>query len=128
MEANQDPRIVVEGIEEIIKRDLGKHKGLVEQTQRELDAYRAARSHEIARKKHYKSLIGGGKFDDDALRESMKDISINIRHLSDKVDLAREKLEHHRLIVDTLSQQLEDQMEALADLARYRRDHDGAKH
>jgi hypothetical protein len=124
----EEPQIFVEGIEEVIKRDLEKHKGLLEQTQRELDAYKQSRSHEIRRKKYYKSLIGGGKFDDDALRASMDDIASNIRHLSDKVDLSREKLEHHTLIVDTLTQQLEDQNKALAALAKYRRDQNGAQH
>ena len=117
------PEIVIEGFEEILERDLLKHKGLVEQTKREIDAYRMARAHEVKRKKYYRSLIGGGKFNDDSLRRSMGDIATNIRHLSDRVKVSEEKLEHHRLIVDTLTQQLEDQNKGLATLAKWRREH-----
>ena len=60
------------------------------------------------KKKHYKGLIGGGKYDDDALKRSMGDIAINIRHMSDKEKLSRDAIEHHTLIVDTLTQQLEE--------------------
>jgi hypothetical protein len=109
----QDPFIVIEGIEEITKRDLAKHRALIEQTQAEMDSFRAARAHEIRRKKHYRKQIGGGKFDDDALRRAMKDIAVNIRHMSDKCQAAEEKLKHHKLIVDTLSAQLEVQEKLL---------------
>ena len=119
--------IVIEGIEKVIERDLGKHKLLLEQTKTELEAYRLARSHEIKRKKHFRKLIGGGKYDDIALRKAMGDIATNIQHLSDKADLAEEKIKHHELIVDTLSSQLADQNLALADLARHRREH-GTRH
>jgi len=105
----KDPFIVIEGIEEITKRDLVKHKALIEQTTAELNAYREARAHEVRKKKHYRKLIGGGKFDDDALRRSMQDIAVNIRHMSDKCKAAEEKLKHHQLIVDTLTAQLEEQ-------------------
>lgn len=114
------PFIVIEGIEKITKRDLAKHKGLIAQTQAELNAYRQARSHEVQRKKHYRKLIGEGRYNDDALRVSMKDISINVRHLSDKAKAAEEKLKHHTLIVDTLSQQLEDHEEQMQTLRRFR--------
>lgn len=114
------PFIAIEGIEEITKRDLVKHKALIAQTQAELDSYRQARSHEVQKKKHYRELIGEGKYDDDALRASMKDISINIRHMSDKAKAAEEKLKHHQLIVDTLSQQLEDHEGQMQTLRKFR--------
>jgi hypothetical protein len=100
------PFIVIEGIEEITKRDLAKHKELVERTKGEVLAYRTAVSHEVKKKRHYRKQIGGGKFNDDALRAAMKDININIRHLSDKAEAASEKLKHHELIVETLFKQL----------------------
>lgn len=109
MKATRDktPFVVIEGIEEITKRDLAKHRALIIQTQAELDAYRQARSHEIKRKKHYRLLIGGGKFNDDALRRSMQDIAVNIRHMSDKCQAAEQKLKHHQHIVEVLTGQLE---------------------
>ncbi len=122
MEANRKPTIVIEGIEEIIKRDLEKHQVLLEQSKMELLSFKEARVHEIKRKKNYNSLIGGGKFDDDALTKSMEQSATNIRHLSDKVELAIEKIEHHTLIVDTLADQLRDQYTALAALAKHRKD------
>ena len=103
-----EPEIFIEGIDEVIKLDLGKHKELLVQTQAELVSFREARDHESARKRHYYRLIGKGKYNDDALRKSVGDIRLNIRHLSDKAKLAQDKIEHHTLIVDTLTEQLED--------------------
>ena len=111
-----EPEVFIEGIDVVIKLDLGKHKELLAQTQTELLSFREARDHESARKRHYYRLIGGGKYDDDSLRKSVGDIRINIRHLSDKVKLAEDKAEHHTLIVDTLTTQLEDYNRRYASL------------
>jgi len=116
-----EPIMVVEGMEDVIKLDLEKHKDLLDRTKHELQAYTGARAHEIKKKKHYKSLIGGGKYDDEALRRSMDEIGVNITHMSNKVKAAQEKIEHHTLIVDTLSKQLEDQYKGLATLAEHRK-------
>jgi len=120
--AARQPTTVIEGMDDIIRRDLNKHKFLLEQTKLELGAYREARSHEIKRKRHYRSLLGGGKYDDEALQRSMNDIATNIRHLGDKAKLAEEKIAHHTLIVDTLTKQLRDQNDALSALAQCRKD------
>ena len=101
-----EPEVFIEGVDVIIRLDLGKHKELLAQTQTELLAFREAAAHEIKRKKHYYRLIGGGKYDDDALRSSVKDIRINIQHLTNKAKLAEDKIEHYTLIVDTLTEQL----------------------
>ena len=114
----KDPEIFLEGIDVVIRLDLGKHKELLAQTQAELLSFREARDHESARKRHYYRLIGGDKYDDDALRRSVEDIRINIRHLSDKAKLAEEKVEHHTLIVDTLTAQLADYDRTYASLNR----------
>ena len=113
--------LVVEGIEDIIKRDLVNHKSLLERTKLELLSFRQARSHEIKKKKHYVSLIGDGKYDDDSLRKSIKDMNVNIRHMSDKADLAEKKIQHHTLIVDTLTENLKKQNEGLKRLAENRK-------
>lgn len=114
-----DPEVFIEGIDAVIKLDLGKHRELLAQTQIELASFREARDHESARKRHYFRLIGGDKYDDDALLQSVKDIRINIRHLSDKAKLAEDKIEHHRLIVDTLTDQLKDYDKRYASLNRH---------
>lgn len=123
MDLNENSDIVIEGMEDIITRDLSQHKALVERTKGELDAFRTARSHEVKKKRYYASLIGTGKYDDDALRSSMGDIAINIRHLSDKAELAEKKMAHHTRIVDELTAQLSSQNAGLVKLAEYRRTH-----
>lgn len=112
------PEVFIEGIDVVIKLDLGKHKELLDRTQDELVSFNEAVTHESARKRHYYRLIGGEKYDDDALRASVDDIRINIRHLSDKAKLARDKIEHHTLIVDTLTEQLQDYDRRYASINR----------
>ena len=116
--------IVIKGMEVIIKRDLEKHKALLERSNMDMLSFKGAVSHEIKKRKHYKSLLGGGKYDDEALRKSMDMIAINIRHLSDKVKISQDSIDHNRLIVDTLTKQLEDQYEGLRVLAKYHKDKD----
>jgi len=113
-----EPLVVIEGLEEIIERDLGRHKVLLDRSHGELQAYRRAKSHEIQRKRYYHSLIGGGKYDDNALREGIKQINQNINHLAQKVKLSKDAIEHHQHIVDTLTAQLEDQNNRLDALRR----------
>ena len=115
--------VVIDGIKEIIERDLEEHKYLLERTQQELLSFREGRSYEIKKKKHYSGLIGGEKYDDEALQKSMNDIATNIKHMSDKCLLAEEKISHHQLIVDTLSEQLKDQNWLLAQAELYYQDH-----
>lgn len=102
------PQIIIEGLDSVIKLDLGKHQQLLAQAKLSAQAFREAVSHQVKRKKYYRSLIGGGKFDDKALKVSLGMIQIDIRAMSDKVKLALEEISHHTLIVDTLTEQLEN--------------------
>ena len=120
MEANQ-PIVVIDGLEDVIKRDLEKHKSLLVKSKTELDAFKTALSHQVKKKKYYGSLIGSGRYSDEALKSSMTTIAVDIRHMSDKVKLSQEAIEHHTLIVDTLTKQLEEQYKGLKALAAYRR-------
>ena len=115
-----EPIILVRGIDKVIKKDLQKHLALLDKSKVELLAYKEARSHEIKKKKYYRSLIGGDKYDDHALKNSMAQIAVNIRHMSDKIKLTQEAIAHHTLIVDTLTKQLEDYNETLNALASSR--------
>jgi len=119
MEANgrKEPSFFVEGMDVILKRDLSNHKSLLERTKTELIAYRTARSHEIKKKKHYTGLVGQGKYNDEALQSAMHDISLNIRHMSDKAVAAEEKIKHHELIIETLTRQLDDYNDGLRNYA-----------
>lgn len=110
MEANE-PKVVIRGIDKVIKRDLGKHKDLLQRAKLSLRSFRQATSHQVKKKKHYLSLIGEGKFNDDSLRESVNMINVDIRAMADKVKLAEEEISHHTLIVDTLTGQLKEYYE-----------------
>ena len=120
---NDGPEVVIGGILELLERDLEKHGILLERTKLELLSYREARSHEVKKKKHYKSLIGGGKYNDVSLKNSMNEIAINIRHFSDKCELAEREIKHHQLIIDTLTGQVKDEKKALAQLEQYYKEH-----
>lgn len=117
-ERRKDPEIFIEGIDVVIKLDLGKHKEILAQTQVEKVSFQEARDHESKRKRHYYRQIGQGKYNDDALFAAVKDIRINIRHLSDKVKLSDDKIEHETLIVDTLTAQLKEYDRAYASFNR----------
>lgn len=108
-----DPVVVFEGLEEVLQKDLEKHTSILERTQKELSAYRDARSHEVKKKAHYEKLISEGKYNEKAMQNALTQIDINIRHLSDKVKLSNEKIEHHTLIVEKLTEELERQYKNL---------------
>ena len=116
----KEPVIVIDGLEKVIKKDLEKHKVLLYQSKMDLVAFKESVSYHVKKKKYYKSLVGGGKFNDAALQKSMTMIGVDLRHMSDKVKLAEEAIAHHSLIVDTLTAQLADQNKKLKVLAEYR--------
>ena len=107
MDLNQ-PFVFIEGIDVVIRRDLDKHKAILENCKNDLIAFKQARAHEIAKKKHYRKQIGGGKFNDEALRQGIVGIAVNIRHMSDKISHTEKRIEHNTHIVDTLQGQLDD--------------------
>jgi hypothetical protein len=107
MEANK-PLIFIKGLDEITKKDLKKFKSILERDKFELIKYKEALSYQIQKKKHYKSLIGKGKYDDDSMKKSIVMINVDIRQISDKVKLTNDAIAHHTLIVDTLSKQLDE--------------------
>jgi hypothetical protein len=116
----KEPVVIIDGLEVIIKRDLEKHKLLLIRSKADLDAFRLALSHQIKKKKHYVFQVGGGKYSDAALWESIAMIGVDIRHISDKAKLAEEALAHHSLIVDTLTAQLAEQHKNLKILVEFR--------
>ena len=103
----------IRGIDKVIKKDLEKHKQILVRTQDELQVFKESVAYLIKRKKHFSSLIGGDTYNDNSLRESVRLINVDIRQMSDKVKLTEDALDHHRLIIDTLTGQLEDYYESL---------------
>jgi hypothetical protein len=118
---NNEPVMVIEGLEDILIKDIAKHKEIVERTENELISFRKAVSHEVKRKKHYRKLIGGGKYNDESLQKSIDMMGINITHLSNRVKETTEKRDFNKNIVDTLSKNLEDHRNGLKILAEHRK-------
>ena len=116
------PKIVIQGIEDVIKRDLDKHKSLLERSRTELLAFKRARSHEIKKKRAWNGHIGGGKYNDESLRVSLKQINVNIRHFSDKATMAEANIAEHTRIVDHLTAQLSEQERDLDILDKFLRE------
>lgn len=112
--------VIIEGMEDIIERDLKKHQVILEQLKQELLVYKRNTSQEVRKKKYYNSLIGGGKYNDDALKTSIEDIKINIRQWQDNVKLTEEKITFNTNIVDTLAEQLKEQYKGLKTLKKIR--------
>jgi len=111
------PKIVIKGIDVVIKRDLSRHKGMLERSKLDLQSFRQSRSHEIKKKKHYRKLIEEGKYNKKAMERSIVEISINIRHMSDKCKLSQDAIEHHTMIVDNLATQLEQYNKDIVELS-----------
>jgi len=117
-----DPDIVFEGMEEILERDLAKHKGILQQTKLEMGAYSDARSYEVRKKRHYKSLVNEGKYDRESMDAAIAQIDINLRHMLDKKKLSMEKITHHEEIISKLEEELANQYKGLKQLAKQRKD------
>lgn len=109
------PQVITIGIDEVIERDLGKHKELLEQSKIRLLTYREAQSHQVQKKRHYAKLLGGGTYDDEALKASITMINTDVRAMADKCKLSEEEIAHHTLIVDTLTEQLANYHKAILD-------------
>lgn len=113
-----DPQVFIEGFEDLYERDIEKHKSLLERSTNELFSYRNAISYQVQKKKHYKSHLDKGKYNNDALRKSMQMINIDIGQLTNKVKLSQDAIDHHKLIVDTLVKQLSQYRQAQKDFFR----------
>lgn len=114
------PDVVVEGMEDILERDLFKHRGLRNQAEAELLEYRNGRAYEARKKKHYQGLMSFGKYNAESMELAIGGIDINIRHMEDKAKLAKEKIEHHQEIIAALEKDLASQYRGLKCLKEQR--------
>ena len=97
----------IEGIDVIIKRDLDKHKSLLNNNNLDIQAFENARDTEIKRKRFYNEQKGKRNYDDDAMDKAINQMAINITHLSDRIKITKELRQQNTHIVDTLTEQLE---------------------
>jgi hypothetical protein len=98
--------IFIEGIDVIIRRDLDKHKSLLEKNNMDIQAFENAINSEIQRKKFYVKQKGQKKYDDTAMDVAIEQMRINITHLGDRLKITKELRRQNTQIVDTLTPQL----------------------
>ena len=109
--------IFVEGIDVIIRRDLDKHKAILEMNVMDIQAFQKSRSSEIEK--------GKRRYRDDAMDEAIEQMNKNIGHLSIRIKFAEELRDQNTIIVDTLTKQLEDYNKGIRALASYKLNNNG---
>ena len=110
--------VFVEGINVIIKRDLDKHKSLLERDILNINHFQETRNSEIQRKKFYAEQKGKRNYDDAKMDEAILQMNKNIAHLSARIDITRKLKEQNTLIVDTLTKQLEQYYKDLVNFKK----------
>ena len=105
--------VVISGMEDIIKRDLDKHKAILKKTKEEYAVFRESVSYLIKRKRHYIEQKKTGKYNDESMQVSIDKLNIEIRKMSDKSDLANKKIKFEDNIVKNLILQLDNQLKSL---------------
>ena len=98
----------VEGIDVIIRRDLDKHKDLLNMNNLNLQAFAAARDNEIGRKRFYGEQKGKRKYRDEDMDKAIRQMNTNIGKFERDIRLTKDQKEMNTRIVDTLTQQLKD--------------------
>ena len=107
----------IEGIDVIIRRDLDKHKALLEVNELSIQSLQAARSAEIRRKQFYGEQKGKRRYRDKDMDIAIEQMNKNIGHLSIRIKLTEDLREHNTHIVDTLTEQLENYNIMIRELA-----------
>jgi len=114
--------IFVEGIDIIIRRDLDKHKALLEKNILDIQSIHGSRNGEIGRKNFYQEQKGKRKWKNDAMDTAIAQMNNNIARFTHQL-LGLEKLkEDNTFIVDTLTQQLIDYNNGLSQLSQMRKE------
>ena len=110
-----------EGIDIIIKRDLDKHKSLLEKNIIDILAMQNAIAAEIARKNYYGEQKGNRKYKDDAMDTAITQMTKNINGYSVRIKIVEEERVLNTRIVDTLTLQLQEYYEGLKQLSNIRK-------
>jgi len=108
----------VEGIDVIIRRDLEKHKVLLDNNNLDIQAFQQARSGEIGRKRFYGEQKGKRKYRDADMDIAIEQMDKNIAHLSIRIKVTEDLKKENTIIVDTLTKQLEQYNIGIKELAR----------
>jgi hypothetical protein len=96
----------VEGIDVIIRRDLDKHKALLNMNNINIQNFEAARNSEIGRKRFYGEQKGKRNYSDDAMDTAIRQMNTNIGKFERDIKLTKDQRELNTRIVDTLTVQL----------------------
>jgi hypothetical protein len=115
MEASRGD-IVIQGMDIIIKRDLDKHKSLLDKNNLDIQFLQDARSNEIKRRKFYNSQKGKRKYSDDAMDTAIEQMRLNIERYSSQLKGLNEQKDFNTNIVDTLTNQLNEYYKSLTKL------------
>jgi len=100
--------VFIEGIDVIIRRDLDKHKSLLNRNNMDILAFESAVGTEINRKRFYKKQKGKRNYNDEAMDIAITQMTVNITQLSNRVKIAKELRIQNTHIVDTLTKQLDE--------------------
>ena len=121
MEVNMEIQrgdIFIEGIDIIIRRDLEKHKALLEKDIMGIESLQVARSNEIRRKQFYGEQKGKRRYKDNAMNTAIEQMNKNIGHLSMRIKFTEDMKKQNTLIVDTLTEQLKEYDTMLRTIAK----------
>lgn len=108
----------VKGIDVIIKRDLDKHKSLLEKNNLDIQAFQTAIASEIGRKRFYGEQKGNRRYRDEDMDRAIEQMNKNIAHLSIRIKLAEDLRVQNTLIVDTLTEQLKQYNLGMKELTK----------
>ena len=108
----------IEGIDVIIRRDLDKHKSLLERDNMNILAFEEARNSEIQRKRFYVGQKGKRNFNDEAMDTAITQMRVNIEHLSGRIKITKELRAQNTQIVDTLTKQLDEYYKMLKEVVK----------
>ena len=110
--------IFIEGLDVIIRRDLNKHKSLLEVNILNIHSLQATRASEIDRKRFYGEQKGKRRYRDDEMDKAIEQMNKNIAHLSIKIKFTKDQRDQNTIIVDTLTEQLNGYELGLRAMAR----------
>lgn len=112
--------VFVEGIDVIIRRDLEKHKSLLEQNILDIQAFQRTRASEIGRKRFYGEQKGKKRYRDEEMDKAIQQMNNNIEHLSERIKFTENLKKENTVIVDTLTEQLIEYDIGIRKMARHK--------
>lgn len=109
----------IEGIDVIIRRDLDKHKALLDMNNINILTFTTSRDNEINRKRFYGDQKGKRRYQDEAMDIAIKQMNTNIGKFERDIKFTKEQKEMNTRIVDTLTEQLKEYEVAQKDYIKH---------